>query len=234
MNAPALLNDDGTASVATLLMMSHFGFRRDVVRMRRALGAFNAGDAPRAAALHGAWKAYAAKLHGHHTAEDERMFPGMRATPGLAPVLDQLGADHAQLDPLVTRLEEALGRMGQRDASEALDLVHRFEALLFRHLEQEEAAITPVLRGASAGAMPPIPEAELPLLVDGLVWSAEGISDDIVALAHRGMPAAVLAQLDTARQRYTEECNRLWGGVARPTGRTSMPEGVAVVRRSVA
>ena len=36
-SAPRLLNDDGTASIATALMSSHHGFRRDLGRFARAL-----------------------------------------------------------------------------------------------------------------------------------------------------------------------------------------------------
>ena len=34
---PNLLNDDGSASMATLLMMSHHAFRRDLGRLLRAV-----------------------------------------------------------------------------------------------------------------------------------------------------------------------------------------------------
>ena len=47
-HVPQLLNDDGTASIATAIMMSHHGFRRDLARFARALAQIAAGDTARA------------------------------------------------------------------------------------------------------------------------------------------------------------------------------------------
>lgn len=48
---PNLLNDDGTASVATLLLMSHHAFRRDLTRFIQAVIQIKAGDTSRTEAV---------------------------------------------------------------------------------------------------------------------------------------------------------------------------------------
>ena len=52
MTAPHLLNDDGAASVATALMMSHHAFRRDLSRFAAALEGL---DPSRAETLNEEW-----------------------------------------------------------------------------------------------------------------------------------------------------------------------------------
>jgi len=44
-NPPNLLNDDGTASMATAFLSSHHGFRRDIRLFAGAVGRAVAGDA---------------------------------------------------------------------------------------------------------------------------------------------------------------------------------------------
>jgi hypothetical protein len=73
------LNDDGSASMATALMMSHHAFRRDVARFAKALEALSPSDAERIAALQEEWKNYQRALHGHHHVEDTGVFPGIAA-----------------------------------------------------------------------------------------------------------------------------------------------------------
>jgi len=47
-------------------------------------------------------------LHRHHTTEDERLFPVMRANqPDIGPLIDSMLAEHAAIASAVTALEEA-------------------------------------------------------------------------------------------------------------------------------
>src|SRR6187551_1119301 len=95
-----LLNDDGTASMATMLMSSHHAFRRDVACFAKALAD---GDRP-ADALAEEWTRFRGALHGHHTIEDTTMFPDFRAKhPEIAAALDKLEAHHRAIDPLLER-----------------------------------------------------------------------------------------------------------------------------------
>src|SRR5690348_6998280 len=93
-----LLNDDGKASMATMMMLSHHAFRRDLTRFQQALARVEGGDTARVAALRDEWKGYHAALHGHHSMEDANLFPSMKAEhPELTAVIDGLSADHHQM-----------------------------------------------------------------------------------------------------------------------------------------
>jgi len=50
-NPPNLLNDDGTASMATAFLTSHHGFRRDIRQFAGALGRMLGGNTANADAL---------------------------------------------------------------------------------------------------------------------------------------------------------------------------------------
>jgi len=90
-NPPQLLNDDGTASIATALMSSHHGFRRDIAQFRKALRRVADGDHTRVGALREEWQRYGGTLHHHHQAEDSGIFPGIRQQhPELAAIIDGL------------------------------------------------------------------------------------------------------------------------------------------------
>src|SRR5881394_2583646 len=97
---PSLLDTDGSPSIATALLMSHHGLRRDVARFALALERIAGGDRKRAGALTEEWARYRATLHGHHEAEDQNMFPQLaKQDAALGPVLGRLGADHRRIDP---------------------------------------------------------------------------------------------------------------------------------------
>ena len=102
-HAPNLLNDDGTASMATAIMMSHHGFRRDLGRFAVAL-AEPVRDATKVAALREEWQSFRATLHGHHEAEDHGVFPSMRDKgEAVVKTLDRLTADHRLIDSSTPR-----------------------------------------------------------------------------------------------------------------------------------
>src|SRR6478735_2539683 len=96
-----LLNDDGTASMATAIMSSHFALLRDLRCFERAVTEIIAGDLTRVAAVRDEWTQFHAALHGHHTAEDTGLFPGLRTQHAdLTTALDKLDAQHRAIDPL--------------------------------------------------------------------------------------------------------------------------------------
>src|SRR5690349_2263074 len=109
--APNLLNEDGSASMATALMMSHHAFRRDLARFAGAL-ATPTLEPGKAQALKEEWQSFHATLHGHHEAEDNGMFPSMRTqSESLAKTIDKLGADHRLIDPLLERGDAAFAEL---------------------------------------------------------------------------------------------------------------------------
>src|SRR5689334_13834659 len=118
---PALLNDDGTASMATAIMLSHHGFRRDLVRFRKALEAIAAGDASRAPAVAEEWQSFHTTLHGHHEAEDNGLFPNLaKEHASVRATIDKLGADHRRIDPLLERADRAFAELPETAAALAV------------------------------------------------------------------------------------------------------------------
>src|SRR5688572_15584378 len=130
MSAPNLLNDDGNASFATALMMSHHGFRRDLARFALALKALAGGAEPsKVAALREEWRFYRGAIHGHHTAEDQGVFPQLRGEhPSLSATIEKLTADHRRIDPLLARGDRAFAQLPE--TAEAAAVVAELTSLL--------------------------------------------------------------------------------------------------------
>ncbi len=144
---PNLLNDDETASIATALMMSHHGFRRDLARFESALEKVAQGESSRVEALRDEWQSFHATLHGHHLSEDTGVLPNLAAEhPSVRGVVEQLSADHRRIDPLLERGQAAFAALP--NATEALAVIRELSALLAPHLATEEREIIPFLRGA--------------------------------------------------------------------------------------
>src|SRR5262245_56302473 len=99
---PNLLNDDGSASMATALMMSHHAFRRDLGRFAKALARIADGDASRVDAVRAEWQWFHTALHGHHHSEDTGIFPGLaKEHESVRATIEKLAADHRRIDPLL-------------------------------------------------------------------------------------------------------------------------------------
>jgi hemerythrin-like domain-containing protein len=95
------------------------------------------------------------ELHGHHQIEDHHYFPRLS---GMEPTLDRgfelLDADHHVLDELLARFTaEANAVLSGGEVGPFLDGLDGFEALLVRHLEDEEDLIVPVLLKHGEAAM---------------------------------------------------------------------------------
>ncbi|RYZ04766.1 MAG: hemerythrin domain-containing protein [Myxococcales bacterium] len=219
---PNLLNDDGSASMATMFMMSHHGLRRDLLRFERALGREGRLDEAQVEALRAEWQSYRATLHGHHQVEDTGMFPRMReVSPALAACIDDLAEQHRQIDPLLTRGDSAFAELPS--PGPALAVVRELRALLEPHLAQEEQHIVPVIR--SAGAFPgPGTDAEADLYAQGFAWSSHGIAPDILQKVYALLPEVLTARLPAARAAFDERCRRAWGTARAGAARTPIPE----------
>jgi hypothetical protein len=93
---------------------------------------------------------YCRHVHGHHTFEDTAWFPGLRAAnPALAPVVDQLQAEHRQVAELLHDVEEAAALLGADDGDTVRTQLRTALTLLadhlLAHLAFEEEAIAPTL-----------------------------------------------------------------------------------------
>lgn len=220
---PNLLNEDGTASMATMLMMSHHAFRRDIARFIRALrDGVAASDATRAQALREEWANYRGALHGHHHVEDTGMFPGMRAQHAeLGACIDGLAADHARIDPLLAQGDAAFAELPQSAAS-ALGVVTELSALLDAHLAVEEAELVPHIRAAK-GFPPPGNDAEAAMYAQGFAWSSQGIAPEVVEQVDALLPEILTSRLPEARAAFAERSRRVWGSVPIGSTRTPIP-----------
>jgi hypothetical protein len=223
---PTLLNDDGTASIATALLLSHHAFRRDVARFGVALRSLAAADTGKLAALQAEWAYYRAALHGHHEVEDSSMFPGLRSQePSLVPVFDQLSADHRQIEPLLAAGDRAFATLAVAPAT-AASVVEDLAALLDRHLALEEANVTRFLRGAKA--FPPLEgEAQAAMYAEGFAWSSHGVAPEVLAKLDVILPATVTARLGAARAAFAARHERVFGPTPPSASRTSVPDWLA-------
>jgi hypothetical protein len=222
-NPPNLLNDDGSASMATAFLMSHHAFRRDLARFAKALRSVTGADGARLEAIGAEWKSFHGALHGHHEVEDGRVFPGLRGqNPALAPIVERLTADHRRIDPLLERGDRAFAALPGA-AADAAATVAELQALLVDHLALEEAEVVPFLRGAKEFP-PPTTDAEADLFAQGFAWSSHGVAQDVLDRVDAMLPAILTSRLPAARAAFGERCLRAWGTAAAGATRTVIPD----------
>jgi hemerythrin HHE cation binding domain-containing protein len=122
-----------------LMNALHDAFRRDLEQLLDA----TADDA----VIRSRWRLFRDQLHFHHTAEDKAMWPPVRAklagNPGGLALMDQMEAEHAQIDPLLAAIDDALGTRGGRER--ARPLLTRARGILADHLAHEEAEALPLI-----------------------------------------------------------------------------------------
>jgi hemerythrin-like domain-containing protein len=218
-----LLNDDGSASMATALLMSHHAFRRDVARLGVALRGATSIDPAKVSGLQEAWTFLRNALHGHHTVEDTSMFPGMRAQhPELGPVFDRLAAEHHRIDPLLEAGDRAFADLAKAPAPAAA-VTAELAALLDQHLTFEEANVVQFIREAKSFP-PPGNDAEAEMYATGFAWSSHGIAPDVLAKVDEMLPASLTTRLAAARVAYDQQCARVWGAGPAGASRTSIPQ----------
>jgi len=193
----ALLNDDGSASMATALLCSHHAFRRDLACFRRA----RTRDA---AVLAEEWRRFRETLHHHHVAEDTGIFPSLR--PRLGAALDRLEADHRAIDPLLERAD---------DLSE-------LDALLAEHLEAEERLVIPYLRDAKEFPLPST-DAVVAEYAAGFAWACAGISERVLDALFAMLPPALVVAIPAARSVFDDRCREVWGRAHEGTSLMSVP-----------
>lgn len=221
-SAPNLLNSDGTASMATILLLSHHAFRRDIARFIRAVEQIQAGDTSRSAALQEEWnKSYRQALHGHHTAEDKSIFPDIRSKhPDLAAALDKLTAQHHHIDPVLEQGDEAFADLAHPE--KALSVLNELRALLHEHLAFEEAEITPFLRDSKHFPVPPDDNAAT-IYAHGFSWSMQGIAPEVLEQVRKILPELLVAKLPLAQTAFEDRSASVWGEYTVGAATTSIP-----------
>jgi hypothetical protein len=230
MNAPTLLNDDGSASMATALMMSHHGFRRDIDRFGKALAALPAADQTRAVAVPSAealgalkeeWQFFHNALHGHHHAEDTGLFPNLQKEHAeLAALFAKLTDDHRHIDPLLERGDRAFAKLP--DKADAIAVVAELSTLLEAHLATEEAQVVQFLRPSKAFPSPAT-DAEADMYAQGFAWACDGIAPEVLERLYAMLPDGLTSRLPAARAAFEARCRRVWGSVAPAESRKPVP-----------
>jgi hypothetical protein len=212
-----LLNDDGTASMATMIMSSHHAFRRDAACFAKAL----AGPSP-SRALAQEWKRYREGLHHHHTIEDTAMFPDLRGKhPELGAAIDQLDAHHRAIDPLLDAGDRLFAEL-ETQVPAARDLIATLERLLDEHLEAEERAIIPHMRGDTTFPLPPTDDV-IAMYAEGFAWSLAGLAPAVRDQLFVMLPPALVAKIPAARTAFDQRCRDVWGYAHTDTSMTSVP-----------
>jgi hypothetical protein len=219
---PTLLNDDGTASIATALMMSHHGFRRDLRRFVAALEQPSVAPA-QIEALREEWQSFRSTLHGHHEAEDHGVFPNLHARGGsIADVIDGLSADHRRIDPLLERGDTAFAELATSKLG-ALGVVRELETLLAPHLATEEAELIPFLRAAKEFPPPPT-DADAEMYAKGFAWAMYGVAPAVLERVYAMLPESLLSKLPAAKSAFEERYERVWGKLPRGATLTPIPD----------
>jgi Hemerythrin HHE cation binding domain len=207
--------------MATLMMMSHHAFRRDIGRLAGALEQIAKGDGSRVGAVREEWQNYRAALTGHHTVEDTAIFPDLRSKhTELAATLDELEAHHRRMHSLLEAGDRAFESLS--DARPAASVVSELSALLDQHLAMEEASAIPHLREAKEFPTP-ASEAEAEMYAQGFAWSMCGIADEVIERVHEMLPESLKSKLPAALKAFDARCQRAWGTVKTGASRSSVP-----------
>jgi len=91
------------------------------------------------------WKGHVGEILSHHGVEDEIFFPALRArAPETAAVLDQLDAEHHQLDALMEECRAAIEAVVTGgDPAAAAHVLRRLADVMDAHLDLEDREIVP-------------------------------------------------------------------------------------------
>jgi iron-sulfur cluster repair protein YtfE (RIC family) len=128
----------------------HDAFRRDLTYLARAASRHRAQlDEPaRHTAVMAGWELFKTELHVHHTAEDDDLWPRMRAhmagRPGELALLEAMQDEHARIDPLLASVD---GAFADRDGGHHRlgDTVDALAGELHGHLTHEERDVLPLI-----------------------------------------------------------------------------------------
>jgi hemerythrin-like domain-containing protein len=125
----------------TMMYAAHDAFSRHLGRIADTLDREDRVSARTAER----WALFAKQLHIHHTAEDEALWPKLRAaiaSPDELAVIDAMEAEHAQLDPYVGRIDTQIGSGSAADAAAS---VRGLANGLAEHMRHEENAALPLV-----------------------------------------------------------------------------------------
>ncbi|WP_240528738.1 hemerythrin domain-containing protein [Streptomyces humi] len=132
------------------MVVVHRVFRRESALLPRLVRAVPDGDTARAALVRGALGDYTMGLHHHHHAEDELIWPLLRARAERDEALvDRMTEQHEAIDRTLAAVAEwtpVWERSADRIAGEELALaLEAHRTALLDHLDEEEASLLPLV-----------------------------------------------------------------------------------------
>ena len=125
----------------TFMYAAHDAFRRDLRRLAGAVETRRTAEP----AVRAGWATFKNQLHVHHTAEDDLLWPALRAKvtqPGDVAVLDAMHAEHARLDPLLDGVDASLAAT---DSAALVENTGMLAETLAAHMEHEEDQALPLI-----------------------------------------------------------------------------------------
>ncbi len=138
----------GGAIDFTMMYATHDAFRRDLGRFTAA----SAAGTAHAPGVRAGWENFKAQLLLHHRVEDTDLWPRVRRAAAGRPagltLLDEMEAEHAQVDPLLAAVDDSLaGPVGSLAAH-----VAELASALEWHLKHEEEAALPLIQSVCTPA----------------------------------------------------------------------------------
>jgi iron-sulfur cluster repair protein YtfE (RIC family) len=132
----------------TAMYAMHDALRRELAHLARVTSKVD-DDPRRVLSSAVGWHLFKKSLHIHHTAEDDALWPALRATLADRPedlaLLEAMEAEHAAIDPIIGAIDATLadpnaesGRLG--------DLTDALSTGLAAHLKHEEDAAIPLIQ----------------------------------------------------------------------------------------
>lgn len=125
----------------TMMYAAHDAFSRHLDRIAASIEP----GAGAVAAVAPRWELFTRQLHIHHTVEDASLWPRLRlaiSEPDEVAVLDAMEHEHAQIDPLLERVDAAVAG---GDASDLLTSLRELRAGLGAHMRHEENDALPLV-----------------------------------------------------------------------------------------
>ncbi len=125
----------------TMMYVAHAAFTRDLQRLRLA---YERGHV-RTPATRARWAMFTKQLHIHHQAEDTALWPLLRnkaLRPDEVTLLDEMEAEHAQIDPYLEHIDDALA---SDNAASLIESVDAFTMSLTTHMRHEENEALPLV-----------------------------------------------------------------------------------------